>query len=441
MSKQSQQKFLERFDNLLKERAGVYRQARANKVSHVFVISKKAIERGIKDTIAKNGTVQDTKEILSLLNTDIQTFVSTIIRKIDALEAQSRGDNVKVRIRKLKPGPYNARYIFFASKKDQSMLANVYGKIYKTYIEELGELATKVGGATQQISGKNLGNNAKKYWNLEHAEEQGNVESQVADALTSSLQGLDDMPRAEVMAWLEKQGVELKIIRNTKTKVMEVHIGSKYGNMEEGIISRGRKKVLRDAVSQGLLDQANDIYELPGSDSFKQIDRKQVIATTTKPFKRIKGAKITTEDTAIKHSVTTVTSKKTSSTVKKGKTSKVRAKPAVRTKKGVASSPLQLIALINKDLPKVVQENMGPPRLVNRTGRFASSARVVNITKTPEGFPSVAYTYQRNPYQVFEEGSKGAWSSRDRDPRRLIDQSIREIAAKYAIGRFYTRRV
>jgi len=29
----------------------------------------------------------------------------------------------------------------------------------------------------------------------------------------------------------------------------------------------------------------------------------------------------------------------------------------------------------------------------------------------------------------------------ERDPRRLIDKSIREIAAQFAIGRFYTRRL
>ena len=33
------------------------------------------------------------------------------------------------------------------------------------------------------------------------------------------------------------------------------------------------------------------------------------------------------------------------------------------------------------------------------------------------------------------------WASPDRDPRKLIDESIREIAAQMAVGRFYTRRV
>ena len=32
------------------------------------------------------------------------------------------------------------------------------------------------------------------------------------------------------------------------------------------------------------------------------------------------------------------------------------------------------------------------------------------------------------------------WASPERDPRQVIDRSIREIAAQFAIGRFYTRR-
>ena len=52
------------------------------------------------------------------------------------------------------------------------------------------------------------------------------------------------------------------------------------------------------------------------------------------------------------------------------------------------------------------------------------------------------YHYQKDPYQVFEVG-KGVepWSTSQRDPRKLIDKSIREVAAELALGRFYTRRL
>ena len=113
----------------------------------------------------------------------------------------------------------------------------------------------------------------------------------------------------------------------------------------------------------------------------------------------------------------------------------------VEVRKVSASDMLKMIGLINKELPSVVKKNMVAPRLQNQTGRFASSVKVTEVIQTPKGFPSVGYTYQRNPYEVFEEGSSGNWANGDRDPRTLIDGSIREIAAKMAIGRFYTRRV
>ena len=111
-----------------------------------------------------------------------------------------------------------------------------------------------------------------------------------------------------------------------------------------------------------------------------------------------------------------------------------------RNSKGVASSPLQLIGVLNKKLPDTVRRNMREPGLQNRTGQFAESVKVTNIMQTTQGFASIGYTYQRNPYEVFEMGSSGNWATPERDPRTLIDRSIREVAAEFALGRFYTRR-
>ena len=84
---------------------------------------------------------------------------------------------------------------------------------------------------------------------------------------------------------------------------------------------------------------------------------------------------------------------------------------------------------------------MGSPRLNFQTGRFAGSVRVTDISMTAKGHPSIGYTYQRNPYEVFESSSGTRFSSVARDPRRLIDTSIREIAAQQAVGRLFTRRL
>jgi hypothetical protein len=102
-------------------------------------------------------------------------------------------------------------------------------------------------------------------------------------------------------------------------------------------------------------------------------------------------------------------------------------------------SSIRLMGLLNRDLPRVVAKNMGSPALNYRTGRFASSVRVTDVVKTPKGFPSIGYTYDKDRYQTFEPGFEQG--SVERDPRKLIDKSMREIAAQYAVGRFFTRRV
>ena len=103
---------------------------------------------------------------------------------------------------------------------------------------------------------------------------------------------------------------------------------------------------------------------------------------------------------------------------------------------------LRLQGLLNAKLPAEVRRNMGPPGLVNRTGKFASSVRVTDISTTTQGYPSIGFTYDKNPYQVFEQGAgKTPWANKNRDPRKLIDRSIREIASEILVGRFFTRRI
>lgn len=174
-----------------------------------------------------------------------------------------------------------------------------------------------------------------------------------------------------------------------------------------------------------------DIVNLKGSPTMLQ-DLEKSLVEQLDPSKKVTKKK---------------TSTKTSQKAKGRKSSKPQKaklrQPSRRRQtntKGIASQPLQLIGILNKKLPDTVRKNMRAPALENRTGRFAESVQVTDILQTPQGFPSIGYTYQRNPYEVFEMGSAGNWATPDRDPRKLIDKSIREVAAQFALGRFYTRR-
>jgi hypothetical protein len=188
---------------------------------------------------------------------------------------------------------------------------------------------------------------------------------------------------------------------------------------------------------------------LKGSPSLLEIKNSALLIDTLAPFHEIKGVKITKPKVLKKKKRAPVT-KKTDVKPKKVAMSvgsivvkKIHlAKAKKRKESSAASQPLHLVAMINKDLPDAVKKNMRSPALVNRTGRFAESVRVTDVVQTPKGFPSFGYTYQKNPYQVFEDGAgKAPWADGDRDPRELIDRSMREIAARLAVGRFYTRRL
>lgn len=157
---------------------------------------------------------------------------------------------------------------------------------------------------------------------------------------------------------------------------------------------------------------------------------------------KIKGKKYKTDKTnrkvKDKTGKTKVAAKKKKGSIV-GTPTKMKPAAMAREPKRSDSSLTRLLGPLNQRLAEVVKQNMGEPALVNRTGTFASSVKATEIIKTPQGYPSIGYTYGKNPYQTFEIGYRQG--SPERDPRRLIDKSIREIAAQFAIGRFYTRRV
>ena len=121
---------------------------------------------------------------------------------------------------------------------------------------------------------------------------------------------------------------------------------------------------------------------------------------------------------------------------------KVSAKLKFPRSERLQNNSINLLGLLNARLHQTVLANMGSPRLNNRTGRFVNSIRATNISRNTRGGIGVDYTYLLNPYQVFETTSGSPLASPERDPRNLIDASIREIAREL-VGKnmLTTRRV
>lgn len=116
-------------------------------------------------------------------------------------------------------------------------------------------------------------------------------------------------------------------------------------------------------------------------------------------------------------------------------------KAALRTPKGQFTSIASIQSIINQKLEEQIKKNMGKGAahntLNNRTGRFAASARVTQLTMGKEGTLTAFYSYMKYPYQTFEPGfAQGLPESRD--PKKLITKSIREIAISLATTRLRT---
>ncbi len=97
-------------------------------------------------------------------------------------------------------------------------------------------------------------------------------------------------------------------------------------------------------------------------------------------------------------------------------------------------SPMQAIAMFNASLEEAIRDNMGSPALNYQTGRFAESVKVLSITPSMGTSGIIQYAYRKDPYQLYEGDGM-------RDPRLLIDKTLREQAAELALGKFTTQRV
>jgi len=447
MSIESQKKFLAKFDKRLEKEVKEYRREKANRQTHLFYVSDKTLRKGIRDALVKEMSGDDNgqkniKKVLDKVKTKpvILAISQEVSRKIT-------NDSV-VQGKVLQ----NTQTVFFAlfsaTKGENGRYRNIYKQVYKSYDTILNNFAETVHEISVEVLGKSAGSKAKNYWALSHDENEGIAESTVKDSLLDALEDTD-IKYDDAVEWLKNSGVQIEIVRNTKTNRMFVLIGSVVQNYEDGKSTRQKKADLQKIV-KGASKLANEMGEeiigLKGSDSFYDIKRKKLIEKVVKEFEKAPNVEVVAkENTKVKKTKTKVKDskqrKQAISTRSNLTKSGVVANRARKVKKGVASSPLKLLALINQKLPKVVAKNMGDPALNYRTGRFASSARATDVAMTAKGFPSIGYTYQKSPYSVFESTSGSRFSSVDRDPRILIDRSMREIAQELAIGRFYTRRV
>ncbi len=436
MSAGQQRKFLEKLQQELSVSSQDYRDKTLNKRMHTFTVTRRAIRRGMKDRLAKNFPDMPKTVLMTILkksDVHVRKLIRETGRSLVTLAQRDEGVSV------IKFTPSRIEAAFEASGVSRfNQIKAAYDKHWFATASGFSEVVRDT------LNDDSIDIEAKSLWNLEHNHLKGIIETQVKDAIDNACLEEQAITMKNAQAWFKGMGVHLDLIRNGTTGVMEVFLGSQRANAKEGGISGAKMKKLREALIKAIrtLDNGGLVADLGGSDSFKESKIKKTRRKVLKPFKKLKNVKVTSKDSEKDDSINNI-SKDALKVVAVSKSRQRKKKVSAKKspKAGIASEPLQLIGIINKALPDTVRKNMQSPQLVNRTGRFAESVKVTDIIKTPKGFPSVGYTYQRNPYGVFEDGSGSApWANGERDPRQLIDKSIREIAAQFALGRFYTRR-
>lgn len=463
MSKETLIAFLESLNEDLtrKDATEDYRTQTANKLTHTVTISRSKIDRTIRVALEAASNVSGNgnallKEVSRQYNTALDTLMTEIRQNFKSL-VNKRGDTVKF-IRGSRSG--NVIKVIIMTPEGTAQNRDNFGLAQKQYSEPLQNFYENfLEIINQPISRPSTSNKegkvdlkkAGQVFNLEHFKNSSNVRAFLADTIHDNLMAHYTKDQyGNLEADLKKLGLKtkLEIKKNAKTGEVKVFLGSQILNVAQSASEQKLKKGLQDALTKAIDRLKKDeLLKLKGSASIADVKKQKVVKSIVDPFRKVKGVKVTS-DTAKKKITKTKSSAKVevSPRIKKGgavkpQLRKRKMKGARLPKTATGFEPLQLLGILNQRLPEVVRKNMVEPRLVNRSGRFASSVKVTDISKTPQGFPSIGYTYQRDPYEVFEEGSKGNWSNGDRDPRELIDKSIREIAANFAIGRFYTRRM
>jgi hypothetical protein len=417
------QAFLLKLEKDLTKKSKVYRKYTSDVKPHTFYLSRAGLQSQIRFQMIRDGLNPDTEEVKGIISSYFKDLKQAFTGNLYGVTVHRRKlTNVSFSVT---VSPAEDHKDYFTHKNSFVLLKSIMFNSKQKFNRSMRKVYKNSGTAFKEHSFLDIG----------HSSESAVWDNRVSDSLLS----FGEMPTS-LMNISEVAAIWSLVKVDSKGEI-DVSLESSSKNRSKGAKFAKRDKVhLQGLIADALLKL--DAEDLKGSDSLVGRKKKEVRKKVLTPFKKVKNAKVVEKETT-----KFVESKAASKLAVSRKVKEARGKRAVAAKakrikkRSAAMQPLQLIGLINKQLPDTVRKNMKEPALVNRTGRFAESVQVTDIVKTPKGFPSIGYTYQRNPYQVFEEGSSGNWANGNRDPRDLIDKSIREIAAQFAIGRFYTRRV
>ena len=438
MGDRSLYQFLDKLDKQLNKSSEVYRAATSNKQTHDFgLVADQLVQNTIKqvryDIRPKNLSSDDIEYLTGLAleyYNDLRMAFTTKADSSFVVQPGSGSDQFRViispKMRRKKGAKRRSKTDVFKT------ITNLKQKYQKVFYDDLAQFYIT----------KNRMFDSGAFLDVTHQGDSA-VSKQQVQNVAEQLKG---HPKAGHVskAFMDAEGVDLSISK-TDT-VIRVSIGDAETNRKtDAKEEQGTKAAYKTILSAALEKEKKTLATLKGSDSFKTSAKKKATKKVMAEFSKLTGVKVTIKDD--------IKPKKS-----KGKkvTKKIRPKvtstpipfindlpePSPRTRTKESPVNLQaLIPVINARLTDVVAGNMGSPALNYQTGRFARSVKVTDITTTRKGFPSIGYTYMKDPYQLYESpGGSPTHATPERDPRLLIGKSIREIATGLIQQRFYTRR-
>ena len=460
MSSQSLLKFLQKLDKELKVGAKknkpasqAYRESTGNKKTSTLTYTPKAITEALEFLPA---TVSEdfSKEYNNLVKE-----LTASIRELFKEKAKDINDNPKTKGDALVRGnkfSVSIRIIKRGTRDNYNLLKTIYEDRLQEFYTAFLQLINKPEGLERKTG---RGSKEKTIKETEQGQVFGqthqggaNIYHMINDAVHKALEhtaknsGKPNKQIEKNLKALKNQDADiiLSMINDGPKEEVRLGIESQLINAKTGggIEEQGLKQNL-DAALKNLIQF---LKNTKGSDSIVEGQRKRIIKEIVKPFKNKKGITVKHENTKLKNtrSPTKLTKKGGKTEVVKGAAVAIGAKKRPARQKEKTRTPKMglknILGVLNNQLPERVASNMGEPRLVNRTGRFAQSVRATDATRTRDGFPSIGYTYEKDRYGVFESTSGTSRASIERDPRPLIDKSIREIVIGFGLGRIYTRR-
>lgn len=397
--------------------------------THQFTMTTHSVLRAIRAEIGEENYTGYERDIIRLSKTYVSEVYNEFKKKTSVILNFNGDENgFTVTISAKDPGKIGAK-AFKPSKNGPQLYYKTAGTNVFRHINDAkrGPQQKLVSELNAVLRSTSLSSDSF----IDTGHDIGVAEKQTRVGLGNLQSSIASSPQlAEIAAREARLDILSKFERGSKKFVVSVVEESANANRSKATSERLFKEQTLTILGQFIEDN-KDWATQGGSDSQVDYIRKTIINSVIANGGKGTRQKIDTKPSKVSKRIKGKTS-----------TSKSSNQESLKIEKQTQSNPISLIPLLNASLSPAVKSQMIKPSLVNRTGTFADSVKVVNITRTPQGFLLLDYDYDRRPYDIFDPVLGAApWNTPARDPKKIINRALRVVAKGIIKERFYNRRI